>query len=193
MEIEEMNIEEARKKMNMSRKEVSDWLEIPYRTMCGWENGERECPAYVEKLIVEKILGGKKQMKNTSTIYWSGKSTNGLWKRKYQANSFLELFNLLMDKEVIDSYDYDVYDHAILEKYDKTEDDPEFQDENGDLDYDKVQKFIESKPDLTDEELWEVIFRQNGNAYYQTFERDNGEEREEIGMEDFDENGKYKY
>lgn len=54
-----MNIEEARKKMHMSRKEVSDWLEIPYRTMCGWENGERVCPNYVEKLIIEKILRGK--------------------------------------------------------------------------------------------------------------------------------------
>lgn len=54
-----MNIEEARKQMHMSRKEVSEWLEIPYRTMCGWENGERACPPYVEKLIVEKILRGK--------------------------------------------------------------------------------------------------------------------------------------
>ena len=54
-----MNITEAREKAGMSRKEVSEWLEIPYRTMCGWENGERTCPAYVEKLIVEKILRGK--------------------------------------------------------------------------------------------------------------------------------------
>lgn len=56
-----MNIVEARKKMHLSRREVSDWLEIPYRTMCGWENGERVCPAYVEKLIVEKILRGKEE------------------------------------------------------------------------------------------------------------------------------------
>ncbi len=71
-----MNIEEARKKMNMSRKEVATWLDIPYRTMCSWENGERECPEYVEKLIVEKILGGKKNMKKyelkkrTTEIAW---------------------------------------------------------------------------------------------------------------------------
>lgn len=56
-----MNIEEARKKMNMSRRTVSEWLEIPYRTLCGWENGERKCPIYLEKLIVEKILGGKEE------------------------------------------------------------------------------------------------------------------------------------
>ena len=59
-----MNIEDARKEMKMSRKEVSDWLEIPYRTLCGWENRERQCPTYIEKLIVEKILRGKNENEN---------------------------------------------------------------------------------------------------------------------------------
>lgn len=54
-----MNIEEARKRAGMSRKELSDWLEIPYRTISAWEKGERVCQDYVEKLIVEKILKGK--------------------------------------------------------------------------------------------------------------------------------------
>lgn len=39
----------------MTRMQLSEWLEIPYRSLTNWENGERECPAYVEKLIVEKI------------------------------------------------------------------------------------------------------------------------------------------
>ena len=58
-----MTIEQARTEKNMSRKEVSEWLEIPYRTLTNWENGERPCPAYIEKLIVEKILrdGGKRE------------------------------------------------------------------------------------------------------------------------------------
>ena len=127
------------------------------------------------------------------TIYWSGKSTNGIWKRKYEADSFMELFNLLMDKEIINSCDYDVYDHAVLEKYNKSEDDAEFQDEDGFEDYEKIQKFVESKPALTDEELYLLIAGQNGNAYYQTFERDNEDERVEIDRTDFDENEKYKY
>jgi len=53
-----MTIEEARKSKGMSRRYVSDWLEIPYRTLTNWENGVRVCPLYVEKLIVEKILQG---------------------------------------------------------------------------------------------------------------------------------------
>lgn len=51
-----MTIEQARKQVNMSRREVAEWLEIPYRTLTNWENGERPCPVYIEKLIVEKIL-----------------------------------------------------------------------------------------------------------------------------------------
>ena len=46
-ETDKVTIEEARKQQGMSRREVSEWLEIPY------------CPHYIEKLIVEKILQGK--------------------------------------------------------------------------------------------------------------------------------------
>ncbi len=56
-----MTIKEARKQANMTRREVSEWLAIPYRTLSGWENGERECLPYIEKLIVEKILRGKEK------------------------------------------------------------------------------------------------------------------------------------
>ena len=56
-----------------------------------------------------------------------------------------------------------------------------------------TQKFIDSKPDLTDEELWLLISEQKGNAYYQNFEREGEDERIEIECDDFDENGKYKY
>ena len=58
-----MKIEDARKKMNMTRREVSEWLEIPYRTLSGWENGERACPDYIEKMIVEKIINRAEEKK----------------------------------------------------------------------------------------------------------------------------------
>ncbi len=124
-------------------------------------------------------------------IYWSGKSTDGIWKRSFEADTFLELFNLLMSKEIINDYDYDVYDRAVLEKYGKTEDDEEFKDDDGELDYSQVQAFVD-KRQLTDEELWLLIASRNGKAYYQTFERDTEDGRVEIGQNDF-ENGHYKY
>lgn len=124
-------------------------------------------------------------------IYWSGKSTDGICKWSFEADTFSELFNLLMDKEIINDYDYNVYDQAVLDKYDKTEDDDEFQDDDGELDYNKVQAFVAQHP-LTDEELWLLISTRDGNAYYQTFERDTEDGRVEIGQNDFeDEHFKY--
>lgn len=58
-EADKMTIEEARKQKGMSRREVSEWLEIPYRTLSNWETGVRSCPHYIEKLIVDKIIQGK--------------------------------------------------------------------------------------------------------------------------------------
>ncbi len=127
------------------------------------------------------------------TIYWSGRSTNGIWRKKCEAESFTELFDTLAEEDVTTNPDYNVYDHAILEKYDKTEDDPEFLDSDGDFDYEKVEEFVKSKPPLTDEELWILISEQDGNAYYQTFERYCQDQMVEIGPKDFDDSGKYKY
>lgn len=128
-----------------------------------------------------------------SGIYWSGRSTNGVLKCKFEADNFKDLFDILMEKEIINDPDYDVYDRAVLEKYDKTEDDSEFLDSDGDFNYEKVEEFVKSKPPLTDEELWILISEQDGNAYYQTFERYCQDQLVEIGSEDFDDSGKYKY
>lgn len=50
-----MKLQETREQAGMTRVQLSKWLDIPYRTLTNWENGERECPAYVERLIIEKI------------------------------------------------------------------------------------------------------------------------------------------
>lgn len=130
-----------------------------------------------------------------SGIYWSGRSTNGVFKRKFEADNFKDLFDILMEEEIINSPDYNVYDHAVLEKYDKTEDDQEFLDSDGDFDYEKVEEFVKRKPPLTDEELWLLISEQDGNAYYQNFKRWNEDTKEfvEISEKDFDKLCKYRY
>lgn len=56
-----MTIQEARTQIGMSRRQLSDWLEIPYRSLSNWENGERACPSYLEKLVVEKIMNGGRE------------------------------------------------------------------------------------------------------------------------------------
>lgn len=126
-------------------------------------------------------------------IYWKGRSTNGVCRYKAVAVTFINLFNDLINREIIIDHDTDIYDDAVLEKYNKSYKDREFRDEDGELDYEKVREFVESH-NLTDEEIWLLIAHQNGNAYYQTFEReDENGEKVEISKEDFDEKGNYRY
>ncbi len=55
---------EIREAAGMNRKDFSDWLGIPYRTMQEWERARRAMPEYVLRLIAykvyhEKIMGTK--------------------------------------------------------------------------------------------------------------------------------------
>lgn len=51
-----MNIKEARQAAGLSQAKMSSLFEIPKRTIESWESGTRKPPAYVEKLIVEKLM-----------------------------------------------------------------------------------------------------------------------------------------
>lgn len=125
-------------------------------------------------------------------IKWSGKSTNGIWKREEEAATFIELYNLCVKNSTINVFEEDPWDEAVLEKNNKTWDD--FNDEEGELDFEKFQKWSESEViDLTDKEIWLLISNQKGNAYYQSFEIWDGKVYKEIDGNDFDENGKFKY
>ena len=48
-----------REQSGMNRKDFSDWLGIPYRTMQEWELGRRVMPEYVLRLIAYKVLNEK--------------------------------------------------------------------------------------------------------------------------------------
>ena len=51
----------SREESGMSRKEFSEWLNIPYRTMQEWELGRRSMPPYVLELIEYKVRNEKKE------------------------------------------------------------------------------------------------------------------------------------
>lgn len=51
-----MAIKEARKSVGLTQQGLSDWLDIPKRTIEDWEAERRKCPPWCERLIVEKIL-----------------------------------------------------------------------------------------------------------------------------------------
>ncbi len=52
---EEQLFTEIRKMSGMNRKEFSEWLGIPYRTMTDWELGNRKMPDYLLRLVAYKV------------------------------------------------------------------------------------------------------------------------------------------
>ena len=48
-------IKEARKAAGFTQQQIKDLIGIPTRTLQGWENGERKCPEWTEKLVVAEI------------------------------------------------------------------------------------------------------------------------------------------
>lgn len=111
-------------------------------------------------------------------IKWTGKSTNGLWRREAQAETMMELYNALVDNGAITLDDYDPYEKAIIEKagYKYNEFMEQWEEESNGAYTDEYFREKTDGVDLTDEELYEVIKEERGNAYYQTFEDQDGNE-----------------
>ena len=56
-----LTIKQARLVAGITQKQMSEFFEIPLRTVESWESESRKPPAYVEKLIVEKLMTLKKE------------------------------------------------------------------------------------------------------------------------------------
>ena len=46
-------IKEARIKYGLTQTQVSNLTGVPFRSIQNWEGGQRKCPAYVEKMVVD--------------------------------------------------------------------------------------------------------------------------------------------
>lgn len=125
-------------------------------------------------------------------IRWKATSVNGLVEYEQEAESFKELFDALDERGIISDPDFPLYDTALLEKYGKSFSDNDFKGETGELDYEKVENFLDGKK-LSDRELYELILSRNGEAYYQKFMHETENQIVEIEESDFDETGKYKF
>jgi len=119
------------------------------------------------------------------SIFWKGKSTSGVSHWSYEADSFMELYNWLLKKGIVNTVDYDPYEKAVAE--------------NAGLDYDAVVAEVEEASEedgdfgkhweemltskgldgsLTDEDFMLMISGEDGNAYYQSFAYDKDFEHE---------------
>lgn len=48
-------IREERIKRGLTQHQFAELLGIPFRTIQNWEGGQRKCPDYVVRLIVDKL------------------------------------------------------------------------------------------------------------------------------------------
>lgn len=48
-----MTIREILQATGMTQKALAERFEIPHRTVQNWANGQRECPVYIRKMMVE--------------------------------------------------------------------------------------------------------------------------------------------
>ena len=51
-----MTIKEARQQVGLTQRALSEWLDIPKRTIENWEQSKCQCPEWCEALLIEKIL-----------------------------------------------------------------------------------------------------------------------------------------
>lgn len=87
-------------------------------------------------------------------------------KYKAKGNTPLQLYDELVNKDIISTINGNPYDYAIMKKYGKSEED--FLDDDDEYDWELYYKWYSSgKYDLTDDEILELIKECNGNAYYQ--------------------------
>ena len=48
-------IKSERIRLGLTQSQLANITGIPFRTIQNWEGGQRKCPDYVEKLILEKL------------------------------------------------------------------------------------------------------------------------------------------
>lgn len=48
-------IKEARSKLGLTQQQLAELTGIPFRSIQNWEGGQRSCPEYVERLLLEKL------------------------------------------------------------------------------------------------------------------------------------------
>ena len=48
-------IKSERIRLGLTQQHLSEIIGVPFRTIQNWEGGQRKCPDYVEKMILDKL------------------------------------------------------------------------------------------------------------------------------------------
>lgn len=80
-------LKQIRIEKGMTQKEFSEFLGVPFRSIQNWETGQRRCPEYVEKLIVDKneiltmLQNDLKNVENSETKQYIEKIINVIYSK----------------------------------------------------------------------------------------------------------------
>ena len=102
---------------------------------------------------------------HTYNYIFKGTDTRRMLKYRAQADTVIALYSELVNKGIISTEDGDPLEIATLENSCKRYED--FEDVNGDIDYNAVDEWLNKAEKLTDDEILTLITEQDGNAYYQ--------------------------
>lgn len=61
-------IKSERLRLGLTQQQLADLLGIPFRTIQNWEGGQRKCPDYVERLILDKLSQANYKVEETENI-----------------------------------------------------------------------------------------------------------------------------
>lgn len=100
-------------------------------------------------------------------IKFTGRNTNMNICWKCSGNSYKEIYDWLLKKDVISSEDYDPVEKYLLEQLGKTIDD--YMNKETEI-YDIDKLYMDGDCFLTDEAYYEIISNENGNAFYQEWD-----------------------
>lgn len=82
-----MNIRQARNLLGLTQSQIFD---VPVRTIQNWEGGQRECPAYVERLVIQEMFEIERRKRELTTdhkLTWAVADTpiglDGDWDIEY--------------------------------------------------------------------------------------------------------------
>jgi len=68
VELKEAPVREARKEVGLTQQRLSDISGIPKRTIENWEGGQRSCPDWTERLVINEIERIGKMMNDKKYI-----------------------------------------------------------------------------------------------------------------------------
>lgn len=135
-----------------------------------------------------------KRRKNRMKIIWKGKSTNGNWKRTEEVNSMEDLYYRCVQNDTVNESEYSPIEKFCIERaglnyYEFESEITEICEETDEFFQEVFERICKERNidmRISDKDYYDIISEERGNAYYQEFKDEDGNDIE------FDKDGNIK-